>query len=129
MTRHIEPFETDKDIHYDFPNNARKNKLRDGGKKNADDYLVAIKPASLAKILEVYEPPKTASSESSTPLKPNDRLFNTLPTYFPSTDYAKKNLEYMIDSHKILAEARDSEMPRVEPSKNPYEENLEKLID
>ncbi|KAL7542362.1 hypothetical protein ACHAXR_012097 [Thalassiosira sp. AJA248-18] len=134
MTRPIEPYETDKHVHYDFPSNGMDSKRCGGGKKIAVDASSAILQTSVfgkdfgnipALPPAIMEPPLTANSESSTPLKPKDTLFNTLPTYFPSCDSQKK-LGHMIDSQKMLAEAKGS--PRIETSKNPYEEDLEKMI-
>jgi len=64
------------------------------------------------------------AEQPSTRLQPTrDSLFNTLPTYFPSTDCAEKNLGHLIDSHKML-----SAVARAKAPKNPYEENLENML-
>jgi len=60
-------------------------------------------------------------------LKPKDTLFNTLPTYF-QTDCASKKLGHLIDSQQMLAKAKDWEMPHIEQSKNPYEEDMERFL-
>jgi hypothetical protein len=48
-------------------------------------------------------------------------------TYFPP-DYAKKNLEHMIASHKMLSDAAKGPSKIQAESTNPYAENLEKMI-
>jgi len=55
MVRPIEPFaKTNKEYHYEFPNNGMENEVSNGGKKKAKKtYLLATKSVYLAKILEV----------------------------------------------------------------------------
>lgn len=137
MVRPIEPYESEKVVPYEFPDDAtRQNRPRDGGTKNASTPQQTF--CNVGSVPElppaIMTPPKTANSSSSIPLKPKDTLFNTLPTYFPSTDMSKKNLHlgHMVDSFSRKAaqnDAKESALSRVETLQNPYGENLERLID
>lgn len=77
-------------------------------------------------------PSKSAHSQYSKPgastFKDVENLksVDTLPAFFLNSDYAKIHLGHLIASQKMLARARESERPRAK--RNPYEEDLEKLL-
>jgi hypothetical protein len=129
--RPVEPFESDKGgVRYNFPDCENDKAQKEGRKKNAKVQtsvsnivckdVGCVQPEFPPVIMEPPQVNIPSIPPESSPLRPKDTLFNTLPMYFPpSTEYAKKNLGHMIQSHKMLAEIRGSEK-----YKNPYEEKF-----
>lgn len=128
MTRPIEPPKDN--YHYDFPKEV-KSKSHDEGKKLKNASPFSNHPSLFGKDFgsapkippAIMEPPETSTSPSilSKPAQPKDSLLNTLPTYFPSTDCAEKNLGHMIDLQMMMKAATEKAQIEI---KNPYEEDL-----
>ena len=142
--RIIEPGDREDEgrAHYNYPDSVNSDKPRDGGSKktmkapvrNTDEFD-SIQPPELPPPIEmpppIIEPVPEIQPEYNPPtLIDRDLEDARRKTYFPpSTDYAKKNLEHMIASHKMLSgAAKGPGMLQAESKKNPYAENLEKMI-
>jgi hypothetical protein len=141
--RIIEPGDREDEgrAHYNYPDSFNNNKPHDGGSKktmkapvlNTDEFD-SIQPPELPPPIEmpppIIEPVPEIQPENNLPtLIHRDLEDARRKTYFPpSTDYAKKNLEHMIASHKMLSDAAKGPGKIQAESTNPYAENLEKMI-
>jgi hypothetical protein len=132
-----------KGAHYNYPDSVNNTKPRDEGRKkivkasvgNTDrNEFDSVQPPELPPPIEMPPPINESATELQTDNIPTsiDRDLENArrKTYFPpSADYAKKNLEHLIVSHKMLSEAaKGPSKLRAVGTKNPYTKNLEKKM-